>query len=117
LQRKACLRLGFHFQVNWDQLSGSGPRTVRGITRAVVTGGDSNVETLTSKTEASFYCNRCDRWVDGIEDNESRPAAGIRQVLCDECGSAILYRPPSLWRKLQRTASQFLGNAFASRKK
>jgi len=37
---------------------------------------------LTSKIEASFYCNRCDKWVDGIEDEENSPAiAGMKQVL------------------------------------
>jgi len=53
------------------------------------------METLTSKKEASFYCNRCDKWVDGIEDEEnSSESGGIKQVLCDECGGAIRYRPP-----------------------
>jgi len=47
------------------------------------------MEMLTSKIEASFYCNRCDKWVDGIEDEENSPAiAGMKQVLCDECGGA-----------------------------
>jgi hypothetical protein len=76
------------------------------------------MEVLTSKAEASFYCNRCDKWVDGIEDTQNQPAVvGFKHVLCDECGNAIRYSLPSFWRKLQRTASQFLGNAFASRKK
>ena len=76
------------------------------------------METLTSKTEASYYCNRCDKWVDGIEDKENQPAvAGFKQVLCDECGGAIRYRVPNFWQKLQRAVSQFLGNSFGSRKK
>ena len=75
------------------------------------------METLTSNTEASFYCIHCDTWVDGIKDHENRLAGtGFKQVLCDECGSAILYRPPSFWRTLQRTTSQFFGNVFSPRK-
>lgn len=67
------------------------------------------MEMLTSKVEPSFYCNRCDKWVDGIEDEENSPGiAGMKQVLCDDCGSAILYRAPTLWRKLQRKASDSL---------
>ena len=76
------------------------------------------MEMLTSKIEASFYCNRCDKWVDGIEDKQNSPdPREIIQVLCDECGSAILYRPPTLWKKLQRRASRIFGNAFGSWKK
>jgi hypothetical protein len=76
------------------------------------------MELLTSKEQASFYCNRCDKWVDGLEDNQNPPEiAGIKQVLCDECGAAIRYRPPTFWNKLQRRASQFFGNAFGSWKK
>ncbi len=73
---------------------------------------------LSSEKEASFYCNRCDKWVDGIEDKEnSSESWGIKQVLCDECGGAIRYRPRSFWKKLRRRTSQFLGNAFNSWKK
>jgi DNA-directed RNA polymerase subunit RPC12/RpoP len=76
------------------------------------------MELLTAKEQASFYCNRCDKWVDGLEDNQNSPEiAGIKQVHCDECGAAICYRPPTLWKKLQRRASQFFGNAFGSWKK
>ena len=76
------------------------------------------MEMLTSKAEASFYCNRCDKWVDGIEEQGNAPAAaGIGQVLCSDCGGAILYRRPNPWQRLRRSASQFLGNAFASSKK
>jgi DNA-directed RNA polymerase subunit RPC12/RpoP len=76
------------------------------------------MEMLTSKVEPSFYCNRCDKWVDGIEDEENSPGiAGMKQVLCDDCGSAILYRPPTIWRRLQRRASRFFGNAFGSGEK
>jgi hypothetical protein len=73
---------------------------------------------LSSEKEASFYCNRCDKWVDGIEDKENASESwGIKQVLCDECGGAIRYRPPSFWKTLRRRTSQFLGNAFSSWKK
>src|SRR6266513_2768405 len=40
--------------------------------------------------------------LDGIEDKEnSSESWGIKQVLCDECGGAIRYRPPSFWKKLR----------------
>lgn len=63
------------------------------------------METLTSKTEPSFYCLRCDKWVDGIDDGRNLPGfAGFKQVLCDVCGGAIVYRAPTLWRRIRRFA-------------
>jgi hypothetical protein len=74
------------------------------------------MESLSAKEQPSFYCIRCDKWVDGIEDKQNSPdPRGIIQVLCDECGGAIRYRPPTLWKKLQRRASQFFGSMFSAR--
>lgn len=73
------------------------------------------MELLSSNEQTSFYCNRCDKWVDGIDDPANTPpVAGIRQVLCDECGNAIRYRLPSFWKRLQRRASQFFAKTFRS---
>lgn len=69
------------------------------------------MEQSRSSQPASFYCNRCDKWVDGIEDPENQPKSGaVKQVLCDECGSAILYRPASFWRLLRRRALEILSS-------
>jgi transcription elongation factor Elf1 len=74
------------------------------------------MESQSAKLQPSFYCNRCDKWVDGIEDKQNSPdPREIIQVLCDECGGAIRYRVPSLWKKLQRRASRFFGSAFSAR--
>lgn len=71
------------------------------------------MQMLNSDNRPSFYCNRCDTWVDGIEDPASQsPKAGIKQVLCDECGAPIIYRLPSFWTKLQRHASQLVSQTF-----
>ena len=76
------------------------------------------METLTSKQRASFYCNRCDKRVDGIEDKDnSSDIAGMKQVLCDECGGAILYKLPGFWKKLQRRMSQYFANSSGPAKK
>jgi hypothetical protein len=76
------------------------------------------MDSLTAKEQPSFYCNRCDKWVDGIEDKQNSPdPTGIIQVLCDECGSAIRYRPPSFWKKLRRRVSKVFGSAFRARNK
>jgi hypothetical protein len=76
------------------------------------------MESQTAKEQLSFYCNRCDKWVDGIEDTQNSPdPKRIIQVLCDECGSAIRYRVPSPWKKLQHRVSQFLESAFSTKNK
>jgi hypothetical protein len=76
------------------------------------------MEILTSEKQPSFYCNRCDKWVDGIEDKENAPAiGGFKQVLCDECGGAIRYRLPSYWEKLSQEASVFFSKLFGSSRK
>jgi len=81
-----------------------------------VTGGFFRMKLQTTKSQPSFYCNRCDKWVDGIEDTQNSPdPKAIIQVLCDECGGAIRYRVPSLWKRLQRRASQFFGSTFSAR--
>jgi hypothetical protein len=73
---------------------------------------------LAAKELLSFYCNRCDKRVDGIEDVANYPAIrGIKQVLCDECGGTVRYHLPSFWKRLQCRTSQFFGNAFGSLKK
>jgi RNase P subunit RPR2 len=81
-----------------------------------VTGGTIRMELQTAKEQPSFYCNRCDKWVDGIEDKQNSPnPRGIIQVLCDECGGAIRYRVPGFWKKLRRRVSQVFGSAFGAR--
>ena len=76
------------------------------------------MELESAKVQPSFYCNRCDKWVDGIDDTQNSPdPKGIIQVLCDECGSAIRYRLPSLWSRLQRRFSKFFGTLFGARNK
>jgi hypothetical protein len=74
------------------------------------------MELQTAKEQSSFYCNRCDKWVDGIEDTQNSPdPKRILQVLCDECGAVIRYRTPGFWKKLQRRTSQFFGSMFSAR--
>jgi hypothetical protein len=76
------------------------------------------MELQTANEQASFYCNRCDKWVDGIDDPANQQqTAGFKQVLCDECGSAIPYRLPSFWKRLQRRASELLTQTLGSTKK
>jgi hypothetical protein len=85
-----------------------------------VTGGTIHftMDLLTAKEQPSFYCNRCDKWFDGIEDQQNSPGPrGILQVLCDECGGVIRYRPPSFWKKLQRKVSQVFRSTFRARNK
>jgi len=73
---------------------------------------------LSLREPTTFYCIRCDKWVEGIEDEENSPKnVGIKQVLCSECGGAILYRVPTFWKKLRWKASQFFGTAFGFWKK
>ena len=75
------------------------------------------MELLALKEKPSYYCNRCDKWVDGIEDSENAPAVrGIKQALCDECGSAIRYRLPNFWNRLRRRVSLLFANAFGPQK-
>jgi len=69
------------------------------------------VETLASDTDPSFYCNHCDKWVDGIPDSSRPPVPGYKQVLCDDCRSPIYYRAPRFWRKLQRLAQRYFGSS------
>jgi hypothetical protein len=64
----------------------------------------SAVETL---TDPSFYCNHCDKWVDGIPDASKPAVSGFKQVLCDDCRNPIYYRAPRFWRKLQRLAYRY----------
>jgi hypothetical protein len=76
------------------------------------------MEAKTTKVQASFYCNRCDKWVDGIEDEQSHKGPpGYRQVLCDECGSTLRHRLPSFWHKLQQKISNLFDGIFSSLKK
>ena len=76
------------------------------------------MESKTTKVQASFYCNRCDKWVDGIEDEQSHKAPpGYRQALCDECGSTLMYRLPGFWHKLQHKTSDLFNRVFSSLKK
>ena len=57
----------------------------------------------------SYYCNHCDKWVDGVLDTRNRPVTGdIQEVFCDECGSTLRYRPPSFFRDLYQKALRWL---------
>ena len=70
------------------------------------------MEPSNANQPTSFYCNRCDKWVDGIEDPENQPkSGGMKKVMCEECGSAILYRPASLWKRLRRRAAEIFSRA------
>ena len=76
------------------------------------------MESRATRVPASFYCNRCDKWVEGIEDERSRKApSGYRQALCDECGSILMYRLPGFWQKLQQKTSEFFEGVLGSLKK
>ncbi len=76
------------------------------------------MESKTAKVQPSFYCNRCDKWVDGIEEEQSHKAHfRYRQALCDECGSTLMYRLPSFWHKLQQKTSDLFDGVFSLLKK
>jgi hypothetical protein len=76
------------------------------------------MESKAAKVPASFYCNRCDMWVDGIEDEQGPKAPrGYRQALCDECGSILMYRLPGFWQRLQQKTSEFFDGVLSSLKK
>lgn len=76
------------------------------------------MESKISKVQASFYCNRCDKWVDGIEDEHGLKAPlGYRQALCDDCGSTLMYRLPGFWQKLQQKTSEFFDGVLSSLKR
>ncbi|PYU20112.1 MAG: hypothetical protein DMG30_22310 [Acidobacteria bacterium] len=78
----------------------------------------SKMESKTTKVQASFYCNRCDKWVNGIEGEQSHKAPpGYREALCDECGGTLMYRLPGFWRKLQQKTSDLFDGVFSSLKK
>ena len=76
------------------------------------------MESKTTKVQASFYCNRCDKWVNGIEGEQSHKAPpGYREALCDECGGTLMYRLPGFWRKLQQKTSDLFDGVLSSLKK
>lgn len=71
------------------------------------------MEMLSSGEQPSFYCNHCDRWVDGMQDKEEQvQIAGMKQVLCEECGNAILYQTPTLWGQIRRRVGNLFANTF-----
>jgi DNA-directed RNA polymerase subunit RPC12/RpoP len=76
------------------------------------------MESKSSMVQASFYCNRCDKWVDGIEEEQGPKAPpGYRQALCDDCGSIVMYRLPGFWQRLQQKTSEFFDGVLSSLKK
>jgi hypothetical protein len=76
------------------------------------------MESKTAKVQASFYCNRCNEWVDGIEDEQSHKAPrGYRQALCDNCGSILTYRLPGFWQMFQAKTSEFFDGVLRSLKR
>jgi hypothetical protein len=76
------------------------------------------MKSKTTKVQASFYCNHCDEWVDGIEDGPTHQGPpGIRQALCDQCGSTVMYRLPGFWRRLQAKIIEFFDSVLRSLKR
>jgi hypothetical protein len=76
------------------------------------------MKTKTTQVQASFYCNRCDMWVEGIEVEQGHKAPrGYRQALCDNCGDTLMYRIPGFWRRLQAKTSGVFDGVVRSLKR